>query len=57
MKQGRAETLRRRIEVQQRCLREAADQYPVSVYQSEMLKAEPEVAELERQPALEATKK
>jgi hypothetical protein len=50
MNQSRAETLRRRIEVYRRCLhdREPSDPILVSVYLSEIAKAELEIAELEK---------
>ena len=51
MNQSRAETLRRRIEVYRRCLhdRETSDPTLVSVYLSEIAKAELEIAELEKE--------
>jgi hypothetical protein len=54
MNQSRAETLRRRIEVYRRCLhdRETSDPTLVSVYLSEIAKAEVEIAELEKTGAL-----
>ena len=47
MNQGRAETLRRRIEVYRRCLRGCDEAVLVSVYRNEIAKAELELIELE----------
>jgi hypothetical protein len=49
---GRAETLRRRITVYQRCLREGAAGTLATVYRNEIAKAELELADLEKPKAL-----
>ena len=50
--EDRAETLRRRIAVYQRCLREGAVGTLATVYRSEIAKAEIELADLEKPKAL-----
>jgi hypothetical protein len=49
--EDRAETLRRRITVYQRCLREGAAGTLATVYRNEIAKAEFELADLEKPEA------